>query len=156
MDVVRELTLSSDSNKVSNNSESSDIEILDSSDICHSQSHDQPLSSSFSLIQTDQREESGGSDISTSQKKGQSLLDVLKCPQPSTLARKQTIVTNNPPTGKRSCKSTNQGKAAASIKPQQRVAEFKGEHLCVSSGKLFCNACREEVNLKKSSVKNHI
>ena len=30
------------------------------------------------------------------------------------------------------------------------------KHLCVSSGKLFCNACRKEVNLKKSSVKNHI
>ena len=66
------------------------------------------------------------------------------------------ITTNNPPTGKRSCKSTNQSKAAASIKPQQRIYEFKGEHLCVSSGKLFCKACREEVNLKKSSVKNHI
>ena len=66
------------------------------------------------------------------------------------------ITTNNPPTGKRSCKSTNQSKAAASIKPQQRIDEFKGEHLCVFSGKLFCKACREEVNLKKSSVKNHI
>jgi len=28
--------------------------------------------------------------------------------------------------------------------------------LCVSGGKLFCNACREEVNVKKSSVRNHI
>ena len=34
--------------------------------------------------------------------------------------------------------------------------EFKGENLCVSSGKLFFNAYREEVNLKKSSVRNHI
>ena len=65
------------------------------------------------------------------------------------------ITTNNPPTGKRSCKSTNQSKAAASIKPQQRIDEFKGEHLCVSSGKLFCKAGREEVNLKKSNIKNH-
>ena len=79
-----------------------------------------------------------------------------ECPQPSTLVRKWTIATNNPPTGKCSCKSTNQNKAAASIKPQQRIVEFKVEHLCVSSGKLFCNAYREEVNLKKSSVKNHI
>ena len=30
------------------------------------------------------------------------------------------------------------------------------ESLVVSNGKLFCNACREELNLKKSSVKNHI
>ena len=75
--------------------------------------------------ETDQREESemsenaGRNDISTPQKKAQSLLRVLKYPQPSILARKRVIITNNPPTGKRSCKSTNrlvkQSKAAASI-----------------------------------------
>ena len=42
-----------------------------------------------------------------------------------------------------------------SIKPQQRVTDFPGEHLTVSNGKL-CVACREELNLKKSSVKNHL
>ncbi|XP_065892612.1 uncharacterized protein [Dysidea avara] len=152
MDVVREIDLSSDSDV----SESSDVEIHDSSsDVCG----ELASSSSCTLLQTHQREETENaseSDISTTQKRAQSLLDVLKCPQPSTLARKRAITTNNPPAGKRSCKSTNQRKAAASIKPKQRIDEFKGEHLCVSSGKLFCNACREEVNLKKSSVKNHI
>ena len=72
------------------------------------------------------------------------------------MARKRTIAANAPPTDKRRCKSTNQKKAATTIKLQQRVDEFKGENLCVSGGKLFCSACREEVNLKKSSVKNHI
>ena len=66
------------------------------------------------------------------------------------------IATNNPSTNKRSCKSKNQSIAAASIKLQQWIDEFKSEHLCVSSGRLFCEACREEVNLKKSIVKNHI
>ena len=34
--------------------------------------------------------------------------------------------------------------------------EFAGENLVVSSGKLFCQACREELNIKKSSVKYHM
>ena len=37
MDVVRELASSSDSDKDLDNSESSDIKILDSSDVCHGQ-----------------------------------------------------------------------------------------------------------------------
>ena len=34
------------------------------------------------------------------------------------------------------------------VKPQQRVAVFSGENLVVSSGNLFCQAYREELNLK--------
>ena len=34
--------------------------------------------------------------------------------------------------------------------------ELSGENLAVSSGKLFCQACREELNLKKSCIKNHV
>ena len=158
MNIVREIDVSSDSDNI----DSSDIDFHDSSYVCGwslSSSSSSPVDS-CNLLQTDPREESENrtenADISATQKRAQSLLEVLKCPQSSTLARKRVITTNNPPTGKRSCKSTNQSKAAASIKPQQRINEFKGERLCVSSGKLFCKACREEVNLKKSSVKNHI
>ena len=42
------------------------------------------------------------------------------------------------------------------MNPQQRVAELSGEHLVVSSNKLFCQTYimyREELNLKKSSIK---
>ena len=42
------------------------------------------------------------------------------------------------------------------VKPQQRIAEFSGEQLIVSNSKLFRQACREELNLKMSSVKNHV
>ena len=38
----------------------------------------------------------------------------------------------------------------------QRVKEFPGQPLCVSNKKLFCNACREELSLKMSGVRNHI
>ena len=66
-----------------------------------------------------QLEDSETVSTDSTQKKAKSLLDVLKCPQPSTLARKRTIAANVPPTGKRRCKSTNQKKAATTIKPQQ-------------------------------------
>ena len=42
------------------------------------------------------------------------------------------------------------------IKPDQRVREYYDEHLTVSSGKLFCEACREQLTLKKSSINNHV
>ena len=74
-----------------------------------------------------------------------SLLDRLRVPKPSDLARKRKVAVN-PLRGKRSCKSTNVSTAAITITPQQRVTEFSGEQLTVSSGKLFCKACREELN----------
>ena len=43
-----------------------------------------------------------------------------------------------------------------SVTPSQRVKEFNNQKLTVSAGKLFCLACREELSLKKSIIKNHI
>ena len=84
-----------------------------------------------------------------------SVLDRLRAPKLSDLSRKRNVAVN-PPRGKRSCKSTNVSTAAATVTPQQCVTEFSGEQLTVSNGKLFCKACREELNLKKSNVKNHV
>lgn len=36
------------------------------------------------------------------------------------------------------------------------MREFGDENLVVSAGKLFCEACREELSLRKSTIKNHI
>jgi len=36
------------------------------------------------------------------------------------------------------------------------VKEYPGEHFTVSNGKLFCEACREVLNKKKSSLNNQI
>jgi uncharacterized Zn finger protein len=36
------------------------------------------------------------------------------------------------------------------------VKEFADDSLCVSAGKLFCRACREELSVKKSVIKNHV
>lgn len=37
-----------------------------------------------------------------------------------------------------------------------RVKEFPNEHLIVKNNKLFCSACREQLALKKSTIKNHL
>lgn len=41
------------------------------------------------------------------------------------------------------------------VSPEQRVREYSDESLTVSSGFLFCRACREKLSLKSSSLKNH-
>ena len=43
-----------------------------------------------------------------------------------------------------------------SVSPTQRAKEFKNECICVSEGKLFCRACREELSLKKSTILLHV
>ena len=43
-----------------------------------------------------------------------------------------------------------------SISPSQRAKEYPGEHLVQSGSKLFCQACREDLAVKSSVVKNHV
>ena len=82
-----------------------------------------------------------------------SLLSKLRAPRPSDLSRRRKIAAN-PPCGKR--KSRSYGTDLKTIKPEKRVRENPNEPLTVSSGKLFCRACREELCLKSSSLKNHL
>ena len=42
-----------------------------------------------------------------------------------------------------------------SVSPAQHIKDFPNKCLDVRNGKLFCIACREELALKKSTVKNH-
>ena len=42
------------------------------------------------------------------------------------------------------------------VSPSAHVKEFPGECLTVRHGRLFRDTCREELSLKKSTVKNHI
>jgi hypothetical protein len=69
--------------------------------------------------------------------------------------RKRKVRVNPPHTGAR------KKKPACSTDPKSvsvvhRVNEFSGEMLINSAGKLFCSACREELSLKLSIVKNHV
>ena len=87
-----------------------------------------------------------------------SLLDKLCSPTPSVLACKRAVSVNPPPKGKRTCRGTGTGSASdpKSVSPSQRVKENSDQSLTVSSGRLFCTACREELSLKSSSVKSHV
>ena len=82
-----------------------------------------------------------------------SLLSKLKCPAPSDLSSKRKVKSNPP-------KGLKRGKGVIatepSIPPSTRVKEFPNEHLSVVSKKLFCQACREPVSVKKSVLQQHI
>ena len=98
----------------------------------------------------------GTSDADTSSSSsGPSLLDKLRAPRLSTLTRIRKIHCNTPPLGKKK----SRGRSASdpkSVTPAQRVKEFDGEHIVVSSGKLFCRACREQLSTKRSVLSCHV
>ena len=48
------------------------------------------------------------------------------------------------------------GSTKVNVSPHQRVEEFPDEMLVVSSGKLYCEACKSTLALKKSIVKDHV
>ena len=100
---------------------------------------------------------SGGESQTVSEESSvASLLDRLRSPVPSELARKRKISTNLPPVGQKRSKCGSASTSLKSVSPRDRVREFTDESLCVSAGKLFCRACREELAVKKSVVKNHV
>ena len=132
-----------------------------SDDAIHSEdcrsSHESDIVASSSSSSTSRSaclESVSNSSLSTSC--GVSLLSVLKAPTPSDLSRKRKIARNPLPVGKKRVKSTNTQSNPKTIKPQKRVNEYPKEPFTVASGKLFCQGCREELPLKKSSIEYHI
>ena len=95
-----------------------------------------------------------GSNPEASEPRVVSLLNYLKPPQASTLARKRKI-TVNPPKGMKRYKgvTTNDPK---SVCPSDRVKAYPTEPFSVSNKKLFCSSCQEELPLKKRSIDVHV
>ena len=81
-----------------------------------------------------------------------SLLDRLRAPKKSELTRKRTNLPREGMHKKRPSCSSN----LKSVTPAQRVREFLNECFTVSARTLFCDACRQEVSLRRSIIKNHI
>ena len=81
------------------------------------------------------------------------LLEKLKAPTPSDLARKRVIAKNPTQASKRSTASVHE---EPKVSPATRVQEFPNEHLTVSKSKLFCSACREPLSVKKIIIQRHI
>lgn len=104
---------------------------------------------------------SSSNDVSASsstdnQRPARSLMEVLKAPQMSSLSRKRKVASNPPPVGHRRKTRGSLSSDPKKVTAQQRVQEYSSEPFTVSAGKLFCNGCREELSLKRSSINNHV
>ena len=83
-----------------------------------------------------------------------SILDSLRSPTPSDLARMRRIPCN-PPKGPKKVKGAVASEPQ-SVSPHDRVKQFPNDYLSVLCNKLFCTACRENLSLKKSVVTMHV
>ena len=83
-----------------------------------------------------------------------SLLSCLKQAPLASSNRKRKVAQNLPSERKR-YKPPSRSCDPKRVTPTQRLREFPDQSLVVSSGKLFCTACREEVALKKSIIDLH-
>ena len=75
----------------------------------------------------------------------------LSTPAKASISRQRKIQTN--PAEK---KRNTRGAVDPNVSSWERVQEFKDECLTVVSGKLRCEACKETMSKKKSTVKKHI
>ena len=91
--------------------------------------------------------------VGESQSSTCSILDKLKAPTKTDLARKRKIEKPKTPTAQtkkhKSCVTNLTD--PKTVSPIQRIKDFPNEYLAVRNGKLFCTDCREEL-----TVKNHI
>lgn len=83
-----------------------------------------------------------------------SIIDALKAPTASDLARKRKVPCNLQHSGKRFVHP--KGTSNPNVSIRQRLTEFPGENFKESAGTLFCTGCREEVGLKKTIIQQHI
>jgi len=120
-------------------------------ELCNSESSHESAGVS-TTSSTDSAIVPSSSSSSVHNQRGISLLSVLKPPSESDFSRKRKIA-KNPPVGKKAVKSPSNPKT---VKPQQQVNEYSQEPFTTAYGKLFCQACREELPLKKSSIVYHI
>lgn len=102
--------------------------------------------------------EEGSSDLEKN-----AAADSLLAAQPAAIARKRSFARS----GKSSDSSQNSeakrvrvsaGKSTAAPRrsTHDRIAEFPGEYLSVSAGKLYCTACNLTINIEHSIVKAHV
>ena len=156
--IVRQCVISS-SESENNNGESdysadeADISLSNSSAFFNDSHNDHGLMSET----RSETARSGGSGTETASATSSSvtLLDILKAPTASDLSRKRSVA-RNPQCGKKRSRARSNSFNPKTIKPLQRVKEYKDEPFTVSNCKLFCKACREEISVKKSSIENHL
>ena len=106
--------------------------------------------------QTDYSNMADNSGESSSTCMSVSLLDRLKSPSPAEISRPRKMKVNKPhDSGKRRCRGAL-ASDPKSITASQRVQEFEDEFFIVDSDdNLFCQACQEQISLKRSIIRNH-
>lgn len=118
------------------------------------------VSDELEMLNNSETNSSSGSDneVESSSSAVTSILDKLRAPKRSELARKRKVATNKNGGGgkRRRVKTHSSSSEPKSISPHQRLKQFPNENLTVSAKKLFCEACKEEVSLKCSSIRNHV
>ena len=97
----------------------------------------------------------GSGDENCSTSSSTSFLERLRSPTPSDLARKR-ITKRNPPRNVKRVKPPRSTHNPKSVTAANRVRQYSKEPFVVSCERLFCQACREEVGLKKSVIDNHV
>ena len=75
----------------------------------------------------------------------------LRTPEKAKIARERKLQTN--PAGK---SRSTRGQSDPKLSSWQRVQEHKNEYFTSVDGKLRCDACKETISKKKSTVKKHI
>ena len=115
-----------------------------------------PVSQPGSSTATNQSEASDADvDTADTSSSESAFLLSLRQSTSSDFARKRQGLKNPPPVVKRRARRHG-AFDPISVTPSQRVKEFPNESLTVSNKRLFCNACREEVGLKSTVVRNYV
>jgi len=154
MDVLERIDCDSDDSDASSVMEDNLSNVSSEAEHCNSESSHESVA--VSTTSSSDSASIPSSSSSVHNQRAVSLLSVLKPPSASDFSRKRKIARNPAPVGKKTVKSTNSSSNPKTVKPQQRVNEYSQEPFTVASGKLFCQACREELPLKKSSIVYHI
>lgn len=84
-------------------------------------------------------------------------LTVLRAPRKSDLARKRKVKVNQQKQQTRNVRAKTS--TAPNVSAASRIQEFPHEHLkdsAIYKGSIFCEACREEISVKRSTILNHI
>lgn len=98
--------------------------------------------------------ESGVSDSDEAEATADHYISKLPLPEKARIARDRQIPQN--PVGSRKRRRGGSSTKLKTVNKHDRVKEFPGECLTVEGGAIFCEACRTEVGVKKSLVKQHI
>ena len=124
---------------------------------CEESEDEQSQQTTDDLILLDSTLPSSSKSVTPVEPRVTNLLSQLHRPTSSELSRKR-VIDRNPPKGKKRSKGPNRRCDPKSVSPGQRLRNprYASECLTVSMGKLFCQACREELSIKTSVLNNHI